>query len=698
MGVASGRPLIIVESPTKAKTISRFMKARYQVKASLGHIRDLPKSKLGVDIARDFEPQYISIRGKGDLIKELKAAAQGASQVYLATDPDREGEAISWHLCAVLGIDPGEAKRVTFHEITEKAVRDAFSHPLPLNLRLVDAQQARRVLDRLVGYSLSPLLWHKIRPGLSAGRVQSAALRLVVLRENEIRAFKPREYWTLDALLEGEGGEVKARYYGPGRKKVELASESQVSAVVRDVEGRPFQVACVTPKERRKTPPFAFTTSTVQQDASRKLGFPVRKTMSLAQMLYEGVELGKGGYTGLITYMRTDSTRVSPVASAEARRFISETYGPEYPGAARRERPRPGQQGAHEAIRPASVSRTPGEVRAFLKPDQYKLYKLIWDRFVASQMAPAIYDTVTCDIECGKHVFKATGSRLRFPGYTKVYEEGRDNPAEEDKEIIPLREGEALKLLKTEPLQHFTEPPPQYTEASLVKALEENGIGRPSTYAPIIGTLFEREYVGREARRLFPTEMGTLVDTLLAEHFPSVVDLKFTADMEKRLDSVEEGATTWVSVVREFWEPFKSQIDQAEKEVGRLKTPDEPAGITCEKCGRPMVIRRGRYGKFIACSGYPECKNTKPLAEKTGAVCPRCGGDIVARHTKRGRAFYGCAKFPACDFVTWDKPVPNSKCPVCGAFLVESGGRARTHRCANPGCGYHTQNLANIEK
>jgi DNA topoisomerase-1 len=692
------RPLIIVESPTKAKTIARLMKSRYQVKASLGHVRDLPKSKLGVDIDNNFQPQYINIRGKGDLIKELKDAAKGASRVYLATDPDREGEAISWHLCSLLGIKPEEAQRVTFHEITDKAVKDAFAHPKPLNLRLVDAQQARRVLDRLVGYSLSPLLWHKIRPGLSAGRVQSPALRLIVARENEINAFVPVEYWTLDAYLEGANGEVKARYHGEGSKKVELGSRDEVDALLRDLAGKPFKVQAVTPKERRKAPPFAFTTSTLQQEASRKLGFPVRKTMSVAQSLYEGVELGGEGYTGLITYMRTDSTRVSPVAVAEARKYIVDSFGSEYVGAARTQKLKAGQQDAHEAVRPTSVFRAPEQVKKFLKPDQYKLYKLIWERFLASQMAPAVYDTVTCDIISGTHLFRATGSRLRFAGFTRVYEEGQDNPAEEDREIIPLTPGESLSLIRTEPLQHFTEPPPRYTEASLVKALEENGIGRPSTYAPIVATLFEREYIYREGRRLRPTELGILVDKLMTENFPSVVDLKFTANMEQQLDSVEEGTADWVSVIRQFWEPFKEQVDRAEKQVGKVKMQDEPAGEDCPNCGRPMVIKHGRFGRFIACSGYPECKTTKPLLDKVGAVCPKCGGEIVARRTKKGRVFYGCANYPACDFVTWDKPVRGLSCPACGSFVVETGGKEKVYRCSKPGCQFHTQNLANIEK
>ncbi|HHW19450.1 MAG TPA: type I DNA topoisomerase [Firmicutes bacterium] len=688
----SGRPLIIVESPTKARTISKFMKSRYDVKASLGHVRDLPKSQLGVDISNGFTPKYITIRGKGDVIKELKEAAKRASAVYLATDPDREGEAISWHLCAILGINPDEAKRVTFHEITEKAVKEAFRHPVPIDKNLVLAQQARRVLDRLVGYSLSPLLWHKVRPGLSAGRVQSAALRIIVDREKEIENFVPQEYWTLDVVLKSSKGTVKARYFGENGEKKELREKSQVDSIIKDISGRPFTVISVTPKERHKNPPFPFTTSTLQQEASRKLGFPVRKTMMIAQVLYEGVELGQEGYVGLITYMRTDSTRVSPLAQNEAREYVTSAFGPSYVGFERKEKERPGVQGAHEAIRPTSVSRTPDKVKPFLKPDQYKLYKLIWDRFVASQMAPAVYDTVTCDIQCGSHTFRATGSRLKFPGFAKVYEEGQDAPIEEgDKEegeIIPLSQGEVLSLEKVVPAQHFTEPPPRYTEASLVKELEENGIGRPSTYAPIIATLIEREYVQRDKKRLVPTELGRLVDMLLRENFPSIVDVKFTAEMEKRLDSVEEGKEAWDNVVREFWEPFKEQVEKAEREIKRVEVEDEPAGINCEKCGRPMVIKRSRYGKFVACSGYPECKNTKPLVEKAGVKCPKCQGEIVVRRSKTGRVFWGCENYPQCDFVIWSRPVPGTTCPECGTFLVEAGGREKSYKCANPQCGY----------
>jgi DNA topoisomerase-1 len=688
-GTKKKKPLIIVESPTKAKTISRFMKSRYEVKASLGHVRDLPKSRLGVDIENDFAPQYINIRGKGPLIKDLKSAAKNASKVYLATDPDREGEAISWHLCTILGIDPDKAQRVAFHEITDRAVKDAFKHPKPIDTNLVNAQQARRVLDRLVGYSLSPVLWHKIRPGLSAGRVQSAALRLIVDRDNEIDAFIPQEYWTIEAHLQGKEGSVKAKYYGENGKKKELPTRASVDEILAQVQDKPFAVESVTPKQRKRLPPLPFTTSTLQQEASRKLGFAVRRTMSVAQSLYEGVELGKEGYVGLITYMRTDSTRISPEAEKEGIDYITTAFTEEYVGSHRRPRNRPGIQGAHEAIRPTSVWRTPDQLKAFLKQDQYRLYRLIWLRFVASLMAPAIYDTVTCDIKCGIQIFRTTGNRVRFPGFTKLYEESSDTTTEpEEHEIIPLTVGESLELLTITPEQHFTEPPPSYTEASLVKALEENGIGRPSTYAPIIATLFAREYIKRQAKRIFASDLGKLVDQLLRENFPSIVDLQFTAEMEKKLDSVEEGQEDWKVIVKDYWLPLKELIDKAEEELGKYQLADEPAGEDCEKCGRPMVIKRGRYGKFLACSGYPDCKNTKPFLAKTGVKCPRCQGDLVARRSKRGRTFYGCASYPDCDFVIWNRPIPDSKCPMCGTFLVETGGRSKTAKCANSDCSY----------
>ncbi len=682
------RPLIIVESPTKARTILRFMKSKYDVKASMGHVRDLPKSKLGVDIEDGFKPQYITIRGKGKVITELKDAAKQASHVYLATDPDREGEAISWHLCHVLGINPQEAQRVTFHEITENAVKEAFRHPMPIKQSLVDAQQARRILDRLVGYTLSPLLWKKIKPGLSAGRVQSSALRLIVDREIEIECFKPEEYWTIEAQLQGEKGVVKAKYYGFDGKKRELKNRPDVDNVLREIDDAEFIVVSVKPKERRKNPPLPFTTSTLQQEASRKLGFPVRKTMRVAQTLYEGVELGEHGYAGLITYMRTDSTRVSPVAVKEARQYIDGAFGKEYIGRGRKGKSAPGAQDAHEAIRPTEVLRLPSEIKRFLTEDQYKLYELIWSRFVASQMASAIYDTVTCDIAANKHVFRATGSRLAFPGFTRLYEEGEDTSEEAAEEIVPLTVNERLELRRIEPLQHFTQPPKRYTEASLVKALEQNGIGRPSTYAPIIATLTEREYVVREKRRLVPTELGRLVDSILREHFPSIVDVGFTADMEKQLDAIEEGSFQWEQVIEEFWKPFSKQLESAEKQIERVKLQDELAGVDCEKCGRPMVIKRSRYGKFIACSGYPECKNTKPFVERTGAICPRCKGDIVVRRSRKGRVFFGCLNYPECDFVSWSRPVPGKECPMCGCFLVEAGGRSKGYRCGNPDCSY----------
>ena len=611
----------------------------------------------------------------------------------MATDPDREGEAISWHLCFVLGIDPQKAKRVTFHEITEKAVKEAFRKPKPLNLELVDAQQARRLLDRLVGYSLSPLLWHKIRPGLSAGRVQTAALRLIVGRQMEIDSFRPEEYWTIDAHLRGEGGEVQARYFGKNGKKVELPNIDAVNLVLEDVKDAQFAVTSIVPKERRKNPPLPFTTSTLQQEAARKFGFSVKKTMALAQMLYEGLELGKGGYTGLITYMRTDSTRISESARDEVCSFISDAFGNDYVGSPRKTKEKPGEQGAHEAIRPTSVLRNPQEIKPYLKPDQLKLYTLIWGRHVASHMAPAVYDTVTCNIDAAGHSFRVTGSRMKFPGFTKVYQEGSDNPIQKEKDIIPLSKGELLALIKIEPAQHYTEPPALYTEASLVKAMEENGIGRPSTYAPIIATLFDRDYIRRESKRLSPTDLGKTVDSLLYEYFPSIVDMRFTAEMEQKLDSVEEGEHQWKDILKDFWGPFKKQLDIVESEVDRVMVQDEPTGEVCEKCGRPMVIKRGRFGRFIACSGYPECKNTKPLLEKTGVACPKCQRDIVVRRSKRGRVFYGCSGYPDCDFVVWNKPVPDHKCPICGSFLVEVGGKKKGYKCSNSQCDFHSENL-----
>ncbi len=684
------RPLIIVESPTKARTISRFMKSKYDVKASMGHIRDLPKSKLGVDTENEFEPKYITIRGKGKTIKELKNAANKASSIYLATDPDREGEAISWHLCHVLKIKPEEAQRVVVHEITKTAVSNAFKKPIPVKQSLVDAQQARRILDRLVGYTLSPLLWKKVRPGLSAGRVQSAALRIIVDREMEIEAFEPEEYWTLEALLQGKEGKVTAKYFGIDGEKKELKNQSDVDKVIEEVEDVDFIVVSVKPGQRRKNPPFPFTTSTIQQEASSKLRFPVRKTMSVAQSLYEGVNLGEQGYTGIITYMRTDSTRVSPDAIKEARQYIKATFGKEYIGKGRRGKAKAGTQDAHEAIRPTAISQTPEKVKPFLSTDQYKLYTLIWNRFVASQMTPAIYDTVTCDIAANKHIFRASGSMMRFPGFTRLYEEEKEEGVDEESQqtIIPLSENELLKLEKLDPTQHFTNPPYRYTEASLVRTLEQNGIGRPSTYAPIIATLTTRDYVNRERRHFVPTELGRLVDSILREHFPSIVDVGFTAGMEKKLDAIEEGTSQWKQVVGEFWTPFIKQIAKAEENIERVKLKDELAGENCEKCGLPMVIKRSRFGKFIACSGYPECKNTKPFLEKTGAVCPKCKGDIVVRRSRKGRVFFGCSNYPKCDFVSWYRPLPDKKCPLCGTFLVEAKSKSSNYRCGNPDCKY----------
>lgn len=662
------------------------MKRKYDVAASLGHVRDLPKSQMGVDVDDGFKPRYINIRGKGEVIKKLREMARTAPAVYLATDPDREGEAISWHLCQVLGIQPSEARRVTFHEITEEAVTEAFKHPRPIDQNLVDAQQARRILDRLVGYSLSPLLWHKVKKGLSAGRVQSAALRLVCQREKEIDEFQREEYWTLDAKLESAGGEVfLARYYGTEGKKVDLRSRADADEIIASVKDEPFIVKSVEQKEKRRYAPFPFTTSTLQQEASRHLGFSVKRTMAVAQTLYEGVNLGKEGPRGLITYMRTDSTRVSEASGAQARALILEKFGREYIGPVRQAKEGPGVQGAHEAIRPTDVSRTPESLKQDLSQDQYKLYSLIWKRFVASQMAPAVYDTISAEIEAGRHLFKAGGQRLKFDGFTRVYTERTDDPEKDTPPLPPLREGEVLILRDLLPAQHFTEPPPRYTEASLVKAMEERGIGRPSTYAPTISVLLERDYVRKEKKKLVPTELGRMVDKLLVENFPSVLDLDFTREMEEKLDKIEAGEGHWQSVVREFWEPFKALVDKAEESLGRQELPEEPAGVNCDVCGKPMVIRTGRFGKFIACSGYPECKNTKPFLDKIGVPCPKCGGDLVRRRSKKGREFFSCVNYPTCDFLSWSRPVGRN-CPVCGEPLVEGPGNAV--RCSRKGCDY----------
>ncbi len=721
------KSLIIVESPAKAKTIEKFLGRKYAVKASMGHVRDLPKSQLGVSVENDFEPKYVTIRGKGDILKELRESARKADRVYLATDPDREGEAISWHLAQVLKLPLDEPLRIEFHEITKDAIQRAIKQPRPIDLNRVEAQQARRVLDRLVGYKLSPLLWRKVRRGLSAGRVQSVAVRLIVDREREIQAFQPEEYWTLDARLSTAFAQsFSARYWGMGEQKADLKTQDQVRAVVHQVagdrlpagnaavsgegtpgdpftevldlagEGLVLQVRSVKRREKKRNPAYPFTTSSLQQEASRKLGFSVRRTMAVAQQLYEGLPLGEEGHTGLVTYIRTDSTRIADEAARAAAEFIERQYGKDYVPERRREPDRrAGEQGAHEAIRPTDVTRTPESVKPYLTPDQYRLYRLIWERFLASQMAPAVLDTVTVELVAGEHVFRASGQSIRFPGFMKVYIEGEDDDGqrEEGDDLLPeLAEGQQVTLQTLEARQHFTQPPPRYSEAMLVKALEERGIGRPSTYAPIIGTIQTRGYVEKRDKRFYPTELGVLVTDILKEYFPDIIDVEFTAHLEGRLDEVEEGRVNWRELIRRFYGPFEETLKQAEEKVGGFELEDEVSDVPCEKCGRLMVVKHGRFGKFLACPGFPECKSTKPILEETGVTCPACGtGRIVERKSKKGgRRFYGCTNYPDCNFVSWEKPV-NRLCPECGApYLVEKRIKelGLSHVCKQPDCGY----------
>jgi DNA topoisomerase-1 len=686
--------LVIVESPTKAKTIERFLGRDFTVRACMGHVRDLPKSKLGLDLEHDFAPQYVVPKEKREIVKSLKTQAHAADTVYLATDPDREGEAIAWHLVEAMQLHDRPVRRVEFHEVTSAAVLAAVRHPREIDRQRVDAQQARRVLDRLVGYQLSPLLWKKVRRGLSAGRVQSVAVRLVVEREREIQAFVPVEYWTIAADLakagkRGKADRFQAQLIERRGEKVELHSGEEAAALVAALEGATYRVASVREREQQRHPAAPFTTSTLQQEASRKLGFTAKRTMLVAQQLYEGVDLG-GEQVGLITYMRTDSTQVAESAQAEARRYIAEQYGPDrLPPQPRvyRTRSRLAQE-AHEAIRPTSVYRDPASVKRYLSSDQYKLYELIWKRFVASQMASAVFDVTTVEVEArppaapdDRFLFRASGSRLKFPGFLALYSEGRDDAEADEAErqpLPPLQAGEPLDLLALRPEQHFTQPPPRYTEATLVKALEERGIGRPSTYAPILATIQERGYVQRIDKRLHPTELGMLVNDLLVEYFPDVVDVDFTANMEEELDEIARGERQWVPVVREFYEPFQRQLATAEQQLERVRPPDEPSDEVCEKCGRNMVIKVGRFGRFLACPGFPECRNAKSLQVKLGVPCPVCGGDIVEKRTRTKRVFYGCAQYPACHWTSWAKPVPEP-CPTCGGLQVEAGRDRR--RC-----------------
>ena len=689
--MTKGSNLVIVESPSKAKTIGKYLGPDYRVEACMGHLRDLPKSKMGVDLEHDFEPDYQPLASKAAIISELRSASKAAKHIYLATDPDREGEAISWHLKELLELPDDKTERVTFNEITKNVVTRSIQEPRGIDYNLVDAQQARRILDRIVGYQLSPLLWKKIRRGLSAGRVQSVATRLVVEREQEIEAFVPKEYWTIDVLLRclNKPGSFTAHYYGEEKKR-ELHSEAEADEVLRDIAGQEFTIAGIKRTEKRRSPTPPFITSTLQQEASRKLNMTPRRTMAVAQQLYEGVDISGEGTVGLITYMRTDSLRLSEEALAAARDFITDRYGPAYyPGQPRHFRKKEGAQDAHEAIRPSNVRLDPESIQADLTREQYRLYKLIWSRFVACQMSDARYDAVQIDARCAGHAFRASDQILKFSGFTAVYEEGRDDEAEERSSSLPDLDGsERLTADKQEKAQHFTQPPARYTEATLVKAMEERGVGRPSTYASIVATIQDREYVIKKDKRLWPTPLGRVVTELMIERFRDIIDVEFTANMEHQLDEVEAGKVGWKTVLRDFYQDFHREMEDAEKALDgvRIKVPDEETDEVCELCGRKMVIKSGRFGRFLACPGFPECKNTKPLVERMPGRCPRCGSGMLKRKSKKGYVYYACERGAECGFMTWDVPVKDV-CPSCGKTLFKLSGKgARKPFCVNPEC------------
>ncbi len=693
MGVIYLKTLVIVESPAKAKTIEKYLGKKYMVKASMGHVIDLPKSQFGVDIPNGFKPKYITIRGKGKIIQELKDSVKKAGNVLLATDPDREGEAISWHLANSLDLKPGQLNRIEFHEITKKAIESSIKHPRKIDLDRVNAQQARRILDRIVGYELSPLLWKKVRRGLSAGRVQSVAVRLVCEREQEIQDFKPEEYWSITGnFITAKNESFAAKLATIGKKKLNVTNAKDAKQIESDIKKNQFEVVEVKKKERLRFPAPPFTTSSLQQEAARKHGFGPRKTMMIAQQLYEGLEIGEAGVEGLITYMRTDSVRVAEEAQTLAREVIKERYGVNFvPETAPVYKTKTaGAQEAHEAIRPTNVTRNPESLKAFLNKDQFRIYQLIWARFVASQMKPALFDTVAADIRGGDYVFRANGNILKFPGFLGVYQEGKDDETPEEEAQLPeLKEHDGVQLVKVDPKQHFTQPPPRYTEATLIKMLEEKGIGRPSTYAPTIDTILKRNYVLMEEKRLKPTDLGKVVVDLLKQKFPKVVDYDFTADMEERLDKIAEGDIDWVKVLAEFYDPFSEEVKTALQDVERIELPQEESDVVCEKCGRKMVYKYGRFGKFLACPAYPECKNTKPVRKDMGVSCPKCGtGQITERKSKKGRFFYGCNQYPACDFVSWERPF-KTPCPQCGSMCVLKGSKDNKNIvCLKEGCGY----------
>ena len=684
--------LVIVESPAKAKTIGKYLGRGYKVTASMGHVRDLPASTLGIDVENGYTPKYITIKGKQKLVKELKAEAKKCDGVLLATDPDREGEAISWHLANILGLDPSAPNRVTFDEITKKGVKEGMAHPRAINIDLFNAQQARRELDRLVGYKLSPFLWKKVRRGLSAGRVQSVAVRLIRDRELEIENFKPDEYWNIDALLnpQGEKGEFTARLAATADgKKLTVTNKQQADGILAALDGRDYTITKIEKGKRRRQPSPPFITSTLQQDASRAFGFSATRTMRAAQTLYEGMDIAGHGTVGLITYMRTDSLRIAAEAQAAAKTFIAERWGDNYVCKTARKwksRSATAAQDAHEAIRPSMPELTPDEVEQSISGDTAKLYRLIWSRFMASQMADCIQDTVSASITAGDYLFRASGFRVSFDGFTALYEESTDDAKKKETALPPLEEGQTLKLKKLTADQKFTQPPPLYTEATLIHALEENGIGRPSTYAPIITTIVDRGYVEKDQKKLKTTPLGQAVNTVMMEQFPDIVNVKFSADMEKKLDIVEAGQVDWVKTIDDFYQGFEKSLEQAEKnmEGKRIKVEDIPTDEICEKCGRPMVIKSGRYGKFVACSGFPECRNAHPLVKDTGGLCPLDGGHMLVRKSAKGRVYYGCSNYPKCNYMTWDEPVPE-KCPQCGSTLFKKKGQLY---CAKEGCGF----------
>jgi DNA topoisomerase I len=684
--------LVIVESPAKAKTIGKFLGKGYRIEASMGHVRDLPKSQIGVDVENEFNPKYITIRGKGDLISKLKKEAKNADKVYLATDPDREGEAISWHLANLLKIDCSKKCRITFNEITKNAVKNAIKAPRQIDMDLVDAQQARRVLDRIVGYKISPLLWRKVRKGLSAGRVQSVATRLICDREEEIGKFIHEEYWTIVANLAQIKGKAsfQANFYGTKNEKIELTSEDQVNEILKDIENCKYIVKRVKIGEKRKNPAPPFITSTMQQDAARKLGFTTKKTMLVSQQLYEGIDIKGFGALGLVTYIRTDSTRIASEAQLEAREYIKEKYGANYvPDDFRIYKNKSASQDAHEAIRPTHINMEPESIKDSLTNEQFKLYKLIWERFVASQMASGVYDTVSMDIEAGKYIFKATGSKIKFSGFISVYIEGKDDESDKDEDNIPiLKDEDEVGLKKIDPKQHFTQPPQRYNEATLVKVLEEKGIGRPSTYAPTISTILARMYVEKENKFFIPTELGKVVTDIMKNHFKDIVDIQFTAQMEKQLDDIGEGDRSWIDVMKDFYLPFVDVLKEAEIQIGHVEIPDEVSDVLCEKCGRNMVIKSGKFGKFLACPGFPDCRNAKPILEEAGVLCPKCKGKVLIKKSKKGRKYLGCENNPKCSFMTWDKHT-NESCPECGNFLLKKfSGKKTQLKCSNENCEF----------